>query len=184
VTFTSLQPCSRSWCPPGPSRLRYKAPWRGRAGTRATPPGQQVLLDQHFGARGPGQIAELIVGTLGEQQMTSRSAFSSGKASPPPVCRRRRGRTRSRDRAVVECGEELRAAVGRLELGNRFSEEGQTVMVVVLVDAARQREAAVLVLNVSPQQVVSGRSGSSARLDSGSRSPAAVRRFWKRSVMA
>src|SRR5262245_14313356 len=64
------------------------------------------------------------------------------------------GEPRADMQEVVERLDELRTAVGGPQPGNSFAVQAESVMMVVLVDAADNRQPMLLVLNDAPQEIV------------------------------
>jgi hypothetical protein len=109
------------------------------------------------------------VGALGENQVHFAQCIQERKPSAI---------------TVVSClPVELRGAMQRLwklsrnfdrgscgrATGFAFAEQHQTVLVIVLVRPPGDRQALVFILDVTPEDVLRGRSGSSSKCASGSR---------------
>ena len=59
----------------------------------------------------------------------------------------------------MESPDEFCAAVGRCQLWHRFADQGEAIVVVVFISAARHAQSVVFVLDESPDNVVQGTQG-------------------------
>ena len=101
-------------------------------------PGQEPLLDEHLHPCSPGQVAELVVRALGQQEMDLLKGVQHWKTiGDDGGVIVRLEKDRGEMQQVVERLEELRSAVRRLQLGNGFPVECQPIVMVVLVSPPR-----------------------------------------------
>ena len=118
-------------------------------------PRQHPLYRQHFGAGGPGQIAELIVGAFRQDEMDLLERVQQrervGDHGGVGIFLEEASRGGEQ---VVECLDEFRPAVGRIEIRNGLAHERQPVMMHVLMRPARHRQPAVFILDEAPDQIV------------------------------
>ena len=124
--------------------------------------GEDPLHDHHLHPRGPRQVTELVVRSLGQnhvdlfERVEDRERIGDhGRVVVLLV------ELHAQVQQLVERAQELRATVRRFDVRHRPPHQREPVLMVVLVGAAWDRQAIALVLDPSPDEVV----GSPQRID-------------------